>query len=75
MLFASQTEQRRILDQVVVASSSQESLSIVLSLTTKCLSLESSLPSVEDVLWNLQYAAQVQATADGEQRSDVIPQA
>ncbi|XP_074583566.1 putative inactive leucine-rich repeat receptor-like protein kinase At3g03770 isoform X2 [Curcuma longa] len=74
MLYASQTEQSRILDPVL-ASSSQESLSIVISITTKCLSQESSRPSIEDVLWNLQYAAQVQATSDGEQKSDIISQA
>ncbi|XP_074579540.1 putative inactive leucine-rich repeat receptor-like protein kinase At3g03770 [Curcuma longa] len=60
------TEQRGSLDPAVV-SSSQESLSIMISITTKCLSQESSRPSIEDVLWNLQYAAQVQAAADGDQ--------
>lgn len=74
MLFTNQTEQSSVLDPVV-ASSSQESLSIIISITTKCLSQESSRPSIEDVLWNLQYAAQVQATADGDQRSDIISQA
>ncbi|KAG6481897.1 probable inactive leucine-rich repeat receptor-like protein kinase At3g03770 [Zingiber officinale] len=74
MLYASQTEQSRILDPVL-ASSSQESLSIVISITTKCLCQESSRPSIEDVLWNLQYAAQVQATSDGEQKSDILSQA
>ncbi|KAL9156282.1 hypothetical protein ABFS82_09G065300 [Erythranthe guttata] len=57
--------QRRIVDPTVLASSSQESLSIVVSLTINCISPESSTrPSFEDVLWNLQYAAQVQATSD-----------
>ncbi|KAI0492705.1 hypothetical protein KFK09_026981 [Dendrobium nobile] len=72
MQFSSQEEQKRIIDPIVIGTSSQESLSNVVSLTSKCLSLESSLrPSIEDVLWNLQYAAQVQATADRDQRSDV----
>ncbi|PKU63534.1 putative receptor-like protein kinase [Dendrobium catenatum] len=72
MSFSSQEEQKRIIDPIVIGTSSQESLSNVVSLTSKCLSLESSLrPSIEDVLWNLQYAAQVQATADRDQRSDV----
>lgn len=75
MLFTIQTEQSGVLDPVVAASSSQESLSIIISITTKCLSQESSRPSIEDVLWNLQYAAQVQATADGDQKSDIILQA
>ncbi|KAK6148084.1 hypothetical protein DH2020_018996 [Rehmannia glutinosa] len=61
--------QRRIVDPTVLASCSQESLSIVVSLTINCISPESSTrPSFEDVLWNLQYAAQVQATSD-DQRS------
>lgn len=53
------------MDPIVLTSSCQESLSIAISITTKCISPEiSSRPSFEDVLWNLQYAAQVQATAD-----------
>ncbi|XP_042041750.1 probable inactive leucine-rich repeat receptor-like protein kinase At3g03770 [Salvia splendens] len=55
--------QRRVVDPIVLASCSQESLSIAISLTINCISPESSTrPSFEDVLWNLQYAAQVQAT-------------
>ncbi|KZV29215.1 hypothetical protein F511_22380 [Dorcoceras hygrometricum] len=58
-----------IVDPIVLASCCQESLSVVISLTINCISPESSTrPSFEDVLWNLQYAAQVQETADGEQR-------
>ncbi|KAL0342330.1 UNVERIFIED_CONTAM: putative inactive leucine-rich repeat receptor-like protein kinase [Sesamum calycinum] len=53
--------QKRIVDPTVLASASQESLSIVVSLTINCISPESSTrPSFEDILWNLQYAAQVQ---------------
>ncbi|XAR50315.1 Non-specific serine/threonine protein kinase [Bertholletia excelsa] len=67
---------KRVVDPFILASSSQESLSIVVSITTKCISPESSTrPSFEDVLWNLQYAAQVQATADGDQRSEILPRA
>lgn len=55
----------------MLTTSSIESLSIVVSITKKCISPElSSRPSFEDVLWNLQYAAQVQATADADQKSD-----
>ncbi|CAI9753089.1 unnamed protein product [Fraxinus pennsylvanica] len=62
--------QRRIVDPSILTSCSQESLSIIISVANKCVSQESSTrPSLEDVLWNLQYAAQVQSTADGEQRS------
>ncbi|XP_060193325.1 probable inactive leucine-rich repeat receptor-like protein kinase At3g03770 [Lycium barbarum] len=70
--FGSEDGRRKIVDPAVLTTSSQESLSIVISITNKCISLESqSRPSFEDVLWNLQYAAQVQATADADQRSDV----
>ncbi|KAF3436853.1 hypothetical protein FNV43_RR19606 [Rhamnella rubrinervis] len=64
----SQDGRKRIVEPVVLTTSSQESLSIVISIMNKCISPESSRPSFEDVLWNLQYAAQVQATADGDQR-------
>ncbi|XP_009603090.1 probable inactive leucine-rich repeat receptor-like protein kinase At3g03770 isoform X1 [Nicotiana tomentosiformis] len=68
--FGSQDGRRRIMDPVVLTTSSQESLSIVISITNKCISPESSnRPSFEDVLWNLQYAAQVQATSDTDQKS------
>lgn len=73
--FGSQDGRRRIVDPVVLTTSSQESLSIVISITNKCISPESTTrPSFEDVLWNLQYAAQVQATADADQKSDALSQ-
>lgn len=66
----------QVLDPTVLATCSQESLSIVISIAAKCLSLEaSSRPSVEEVLWNLQYAAQVQGAADGDLKSEVTSQA
>ncbi|KAK3033458.1 hypothetical protein RJ639_033062 [Escallonia herrerae] len=66
--FGSQDGRRRIVDPIVLTTCSQESLSTVISITNKCISPESSnRPSFEDVLWNLQYAAQVQATADADQ--------
>ncbi|XP_057437475.1 probable inactive leucine-rich repeat receptor-like protein kinase At3g03770 isoform X2 [Lotus japonicus] len=72
--FGSQDGRRKIVDPVVLTSCCQESLSIAISITTKCITPESSSrPSFEDVLWNLQYAAQVQATADADQKSDSTP--
>ena len=72
--FGSQDGRRRIVDPTVLATCSQESLSIAISITNKCISLDSSTrPSAEDILWNLQYAAQIQATADGDQRTDTAP--
>ncbi|KAL0344114.1 UNVERIFIED_CONTAM: putative inactive leucine-rich repeat receptor-like protein kinase [Sesamum angustifolium] len=69
--FNSQDGRLKIVDPIVLTTSSQESLSIVISITNKCISPESSnRPSFEDVLWNLQYAAQVQATADADQKSE-----
>ncbi|KAI4348293.1 hypothetical protein L6164_009029 [Bauhinia variegata] len=69
--FGSQDGRKKILDPVVLTTCCQESLSIAVSITTKCISQEpSSRPSFEDVLWNLKYAAQVQATADADQKSD-----
>lgn len=69
--FGSQDGRRKIVDPVVLTTCSQESLSIAIAITSKCISPEpSSRPSFEDVLWNLQYAAQVQATADADQKSD-----
>ncbi|MQM20541.1 hypothetical protein Taro_053564, partial [Colocasia esculenta] len=74
--FSRQDDGKQIIDPTVVGTSAEESLSLVISITNKCLSPEPfNRPSIEDVLWNLQYAAQVQATADGDQRSDATSQA
>lgn len=65
----SQEGRKRIVNPVVMATSSLESLSIVISIANKCICSESwTRPSFEDILWNLQYATQVQATAENEQR-------
>ncbi|KAJ7956071.1 Tyrosine-protein kinase [Quillaja saponaria] len=72
--FISQDGWKRTVDPIVQATCSRESLSVVISITNKCVSPDSwNRPSIEDVLWNLQYAAQVQATADGDQRFDAAP--
>ncbi|KZV47965.1 putative inactive leucine-rich repeat receptor-like protein kinase, partial [Dorcoceras hygrometricum] len=69
--FSSQDGGRKLVDPIVLTTSSLESLSIMISITNKCISTESSdRPSFEEVLWNLQYAAQVQATADADQKKD-----
>ncbi|KAK1257013.1 putative inactive leucine-rich repeat receptor-like protein kinase [Acorus gramineus] len=70
--FTSQDGRRRVVDPMVLGTSSQESLSTVISIASKCVSTDhSTRPSIEDILWNLQYAAQVQASSDGDQRSDI----
>ncbi|KAL5750736.1 hypothetical protein ACOSP7_025339 [Xanthoceras sorbifolium] len=64
----SQDGRGKMVNPIVLATCSQESLSIVISIANKCICTESwSRPSFEDILWNLQYAAQLQATADNEQ--------
>lgn len=67
---ASPDSRRGLVDPMVLGSSIQESLSIVIDLAKKCISPDSqSRPSFEDILWNLQYAAQVQtSTNSGEMR-------
>lgn len=73
--FGSQDGRRRIVDPIVLTTCSQESLSIAVSITNKCISPNpSARPSFEDVLWNLQYAAQVQAAYDTDQKSDTASQ-
>ncbi|KAF3323041.1 putative inactive leucine-rich repeat receptor-like protein kinase [Carex littledalei] len=51
---------RRLIDPVVNKSCSDESLKTVMEICMRCLLKEPlQRPSVEDVLWNLQFAAQV----------------
>ncbi|KAK1359396.1 putative inactive leucine-rich repeat receptor-like protein kinase [Heracleum sosnowskyi] len=73
--FGSLDGRKRIVDPVVLTTCSQESLTTVISITNKCISADpTNRPSFEDVLWNLQYAAQVQATADADQKSSTSSQ-
>nr|XP_043617611.1 probable inactive leucine-rich repeat receptor-like protein kinase At3g03770 isoform X2 [Erigeron canadensis] len=52
--FGSQDGRQRIVDPVVLTTSSQESLSIVISITNKCISSDAGNRSLfEDVLLNL----------------------
>lgn len=70
-----QDKLKLIVDPLVLSTANLESLSISISLTNKCVSPDPShRPSMEDILWNLQYAAQLQASADGDQTSDVASQ-
>ncbi|KAF8118080.1 hypothetical protein N665_0006s0080 [Sinapis alba] len=69
--FGSQDGRQKIVNPTVLTTSSQESLAIAISIANKCVLLEpSARPSFEDVLWNLQYAAQMQSAADAERKSD-----
>ncbi|KAI3955435.1 hypothetical protein MKW98_018536 [Papaver atlanticum] len=58
---ANDTVRRSIIDPVVCDGCSDESLKTVMDICYRTLSYEpSERPSIEDVLWNLQFAAQVQ---------------
>ncbi|XP_071731747.1 probable inactive leucine-rich repeat receptor-like protein kinase At3g03770 [Rutidosis leptorrhynchoides] len=62
--FETEVERKKVVDPVVLGSCAQESLSVIISITKKCFCGDSwARPSFEDVLWHLQYAAQVQANA------------
>ncbi|KAJ7546890.1 hypothetical protein O6H91_08G059600 [Diphasiastrum complanatum] len=56
-----------VIDSAVVGTCMAESLATVLDIAAKCLSEDiSARPSMEDVVWNLQYAAQVQENVSRE---------
>ncbi|KAL2478133.1 putative inactive leucine-rich repeat receptor-like protein kinase [Forsythia ovata] len=60
-LSADDKARRSIVDPAVHKECSDDSLETVIELCVRCLSDEpSERPSVEDVIWNLQFAAQVQ---------------
>lgn len=61
---------RSIVDPVISRACCDESLRTVVEICFRCLSKEpSQRPSVEDVLWNLQFAAQVQDAWRGDSQS------
>ncbi|CAN0905944.1 Probable inactive leucine-rich repeat receptor-like protein kinase At3g03770 [Linum grandiflorum] len=72
---ASCSSRAKLINPKVMETASQESLTTVISITEKCISPESaaSRPSLEDILWNLQYAGQIQAASD-EQSVVVVAQ-
>jgi hypothetical protein len=64
----SEEGRRRMVNPTVQATCRNGSLIRVITLMNKCVSPESlSRPSFEDILWNLQYASQLQAASDGDQ--------
>lgn len=55
---------RNIVDPAINKECSDESLKIMMEICTRCLSKQpSDRPSVDDVLWNLQFAAQVRESS------------
>lgn len=60
-LTADEIARRNIIDPAVQKECSDGSLRTLMELCIRCLSDEpSQRPSVEDLIWNLQFAAQVQ---------------
>lgn len=56
-----ESARKGIVDPSVMNDCSEESLKTMMELCVRCLGNEPrNRPSVEDVLWNLQFAAQVQ---------------
>ncbi|XP_058007539.1 probable inactive leucine-rich repeat receptor-like protein kinase At3g03770 isoform X2 [Hevea brasiliensis] len=68
---------RSIVDPAVAKECGEESLKIMMEICIRCLADEQSdRPSIEDVLWNLQFAAQVEESRKGDhshnsQESDI----
>ncbi|EAY92138.1 hypothetical protein OsI_13849 [Oryza sativa Indica Group] len=61
---------RSFADQEVSKGCSDESLRTIMQICLRCLAKEAvQRPSIEDVLWNLQFAAQVQDDWEGDNRS------
>ncbi|KAL6963462.1 hypothetical protein U1Q18_042998 [Sarracenia purpurea var. burkii] len=62
---------RSIADPAIQKECSDESLKTLMEISVRCVSIEpKDRPSVEDVLWNLEFAAQVQVQAPGTDYSD-----
>eukprot|EP00249_Psilotum_nudum_P024163 c29107_g1_i5 orf=596-892(-) len=61
-----------LIDPTIIGSCTAESLTTVIDIAAKCLLKDpASRPSMEDVLWNLQYALQVQDISNGEHQGNV----
>jgi hypothetical protein len=64
------TARSSIVDPVVRRSCSDQSLKTMMEICVSCLLKNpADRPSVEDILWNLQYAAQVQDPWRGDSQS------
>ncbi|XP_043701392.1 probable inactive leucine-rich repeat receptor-like protein kinase At3g03770 isoform X2 [Telopea speciosissima] len=69
-IMADDVDQRSIIDLEVRKACLYESLKTVIEICIRCLSKEpTERPSVEDVLWNMQFAAQVQDSWKGDSQS------
>jgi len=68
---ADKTARKQILDPAACKEYSDKSLKIAMELCLRSLSSKlNERPSIEDVLWNLQFAAQVEDSWQGGTSSD-----
>ncbi|MCO5547368.1 hypothetical protein L7F22_000817 [Adiantum nelumboides] len=69
---AEQGSRLEVVDPKILGACNMESLETVVEITVKCLSKDVlGRPSMEDVLWNLQYALQVQDSSNGGSQEDI----
>lgn len=69
-ILADEAARRSIVDPVISRQCCDDALKIVMEICLGCLREEpTQRPSAEDVLWNLQFAAQVQESLRGESQS------
>ena len=67
---ADDAARRNIVDPAILSTYSDESLRTMMEICIRCLhNNPPDRPSVEDVLWNLQFAAQVQDAWRGDSQS------
>lgn len=72
-LVAEQGPKSEAIDPKILGACNMESLDTVVEITIKCLSQDPmGRPSMEDVLWNLQYALQVQGSSNGGSQEDFV---
>lgn len=69
-LGADEDARRSIVDQAIRKACLEQSLKTMMEICVRCLIKEpAERPSIEDVLWNLQFAAQVQGAWRGDSQS------
>ncbi|KAH7432202.1 hypothetical protein KP509_07G013200 [Ceratopteris richardii] len=69
---ADQSSRLDMIDAKILGVCNMESLDTVVDITVKCLSEDAlGRPSMEDVLWNLQYAMQVQDCSSGGAQDEI----
>lgn len=67
---ADSASRKRVIDPVFLSACADESVKTVMEICCRCLHKDpAERPSIEDVLWNLQFAAQVQDAWRGDSQS------